>query len=80
MATTTRTWFGPDRADGTAKAQLADDFTVVLGTADTMTVHGPGGAALTVDMEDAADLAAALSEAVRILADRGLILEPRPRT
>jgi hypothetical protein len=44
-----------------------------------MTINGPGGAALTVDMEDAADLAAALTEAVRILADRGLILEPRAR-
>jgi len=79
MATTKRTWFEVDRADGTAVAELADDLTVFLGTKDAMTINGPGGAALIVDMEDAADLAAALSEAVRILADRGLILEPRAR-
>lgn len=79
MATTKRTWFGSDRADGTAAAELADDLTVVLGTKDTMTISGPDGAVLTVDMEDAADLAGALTEAVRILASRGLILEPRLR-
>ncbi len=79
MATTKRIWFGPDRTDGTAVAQLADDLSVTLGTRDTMMIDGPGGAVLTIDMEDAADLAAALSEAVRILADRGLTLEPRAR-
>ncbi|WP_412161654.1 hypothetical protein [Curtobacterium flaccumfaciens] len=77
MATTKRTWFAKDRTDGTAVAQLADDLHVVLGTKDTMTINGPGRTILTVDMEDAFDLAAALAEAVQILTDRGTILESR---
>jgi len=79
MATTKRNWFDTDRADGTAVAQLADDLTVTLGTKDTMTIDRPGRAILTVDMEDASDLAAALTEAVQILVARGMILEPRAR-
>lgn len=79
MAATKRSWFAADRPDETAVAQLADDLTVLLSTKDTMTVTGAGGATLTVDMEDASDLAAAFTEAVRILADRGMILEPIAR-
>ncbi|WP_412148579.1 hypothetical protein [Curtobacterium flaccumfaciens] len=79
MATTKSAWFEEDRADGTAVAELADDLTVTLSAKDTMRIDGPGGASLMVDMEDASDLADALTEAVRILTDRGLILEPRAR-
>jgi len=77
VATTKRTWFAKDRPDRTAVAQLADDLNVVLGTKDTMTINGHDGTILTIDMEDAFDLAAALAEAVQILIDRGMILESR---
>lgn len=79
MTTTTRTWFDDDREDGTALAELADDLVIRLRGKDTMTIAGPAGVELTIDIDDAADLTEALNEAVRILQERGYRLEPRTR-
>lgn len=77
MTLTTRIWFDDDRTDATALAELADDLVIRLRAKDTMTIIGPAGVELTIDIDDAADLADALNEAVRILQDRGYRLEPR---
>lgn len=77
MTLTTRIWFDDDRTDATALAELADDLVIRLRAKDTMTIIGPAGVELTIDIDDDADLADALHEAVRILQDRGYRLEPR---
>jgi hypothetical protein len=69
-----RTWFEPSDGAHNATAWLVDDLSVHLGAADTITVVGTAGSRLTLDLRDAQDLAAVLTEAIGILKSRGFAL------
>lgn len=65
------TKFDHDAATGVSTAWITDDLSVHLGNRDTLTIAGPAGRRITIDIDDAADLAAVLTEAVGILGARG---------
>jgi len=68
---TNRTWFDGNGLDGVAVAAITDDLCIVISPLGIVTITGWEHTAVRLDFDDTVDVAAALTEAVRILRDAG---------
>lgn len=73
-------WFEKPDADGTMTAWIMDDLSVHIGEKDSVAIAGPAGARIVIDIDDAADLAVVLNEAVAMLRLRDASLTTKPAT